>query len=872
MSTLEAQPLAAPFRGLAPFGETELDALLFFGRERETEVAVANLLAARLTILYGPSGVGKSSLLRAGVARRIRELSEHRAIGRGPDGAVVVFASWADDPVDALASAIADEVTSLVKRPVAPPSPGSTLADIVEHWSAVLDGGIYLVLDQFEEYFVYHEGGGPGSLESELPEVVQRPRLRAHVLLSLRDDALAQLDVFKTQLPNLFANSLRLDRLDHAAATAAILGPVERWNELVPQDERCRVEPELVEHVLVQAAVTGEPERVEPPYLQLVMERLWAEERSRGSRLLRASTLAELGGAGAIVREHLDRRCRRSARVRRTRRARCSSISSRRPAPRSPIARPTSRSSRRVTSRPSARCSRRCVASGSSGRSTRASAAACATRSFTTSSPTRSSGGVVAVRSRRARAAAREHQRRLVIVALGALVGLLVMAAITVYALSQRSTARAQSHSAEARALAASALTQLDRDPELSLLLSRQAASLSSSPLVEEILRRSILDSRVRRVVPAGGPVSAAVFQRGGRRAIGLTRAGRVVVADPVTGKVVRTFSVGSPRSELDPTGRYVLVFGQGRRPRVFDVASGRAVGLAARPVRVGVFSSRGDRLLTLSDRGVAQLWDAGAGRLLRTFETPPAASVAALSPDGRLAAIGGAPGDHKVRVFDAGTGRRLITLSESSVPTHIVFGPGSRLVAVAGADKLVELRNVETGALTATLGGQVGTITDVAFSPRGTLVATSSTDGTARIWQTSGSFVAPLIGHHLYVSSVAFSSDGQRVVTASTDGTARVWRALTGDLVAVLAGHREPVSSAVFNSDGREVVTGGADGTMRFWYAVAEPALAVRRQEAWPVQAARAAGGRIVVAPRGAPDISVSGVRAVSQQLSGRA
>ena len=82
MTATGASPLAAPFRGLAPFGETELDALLFFGRERETEIAVANLLASRLTILYGPSGVGKSSLLHAGVARRMHELG-----GRPPSGA-----------------------------------------------------------------------------------------------------------------------------------------------------------------------------------------------------------------------------------------------------------------------------------------------------------------------------------------------------------------------------------------------------------------------------------------------------------------------------------------------------------------------------------------------------------------------------------------------------------------------------------------------------------------------------------------------------------------------------------------------------------------------------------------------------------------
>ena len=139
------------------------------------------------------------------------------------------------------------------------------------------------------------------------PKWSQRTRLRANVLLSLRDDALAQLDVFKARLPSLFANNLRLDRLDRAAATAAIVGPVKRWNDLVPADRQVEIEPALVDAVLAQAAVAGEPDRIEPPYLQLVLERLWNEEGERGSRVLRASTLAELGGAGAIVREHLDR-------------------------------------------------------------------------------------------------------------------------------------------------------------------------------------------------------------------------------------------------------------------------------------------------------------------------------------------------------------------------------------------------------------------------------------------------------------------------------------------------------------------------------------------------------------------------------------
>ena len=61
----------SPYRGLRPY--TEAEAAFFFGREAEGEIVAANLLGARLTLLYGPSGVGKSSILLAGVVSRLRE-------------------------------------------------------------------------------------------------------------------------------------------------------------------------------------------------------------------------------------------------------------------------------------------------------------------------------------------------------------------------------------------------------------------------------------------------------------------------------------------------------------------------------------------------------------------------------------------------------------------------------------------------------------------------------------------------------------------------------------------------------------------------------------------------------------------------------
>src|SRR2546428_3675204 len=129
---------------------------------------------------------------------------------------------------------------------------------------------------------------------------------------------LAKLDAFKGRIPKLCANCVRLDQLDRRGARSAILGPVERYNELTGQS--VRVEPELVEAVLDQVAagrvdvgqagrggVETDEERVEAPYLQLVLERLWEAERERGSDVLGLETLRELGGAEAIVRAHLER-------------------------------------------------------------------------------------------------------------------------------------------------------------------------------------------------------------------------------------------------------------------------------------------------------------------------------------------------------------------------------------------------------------------------------------------------------------------------------------------------------------------------------------------------------------------------------------
>jgi hypothetical protein len=227
-----------PYKGLRPFEDAESDVPFFFGRDRDREVIVANLMASRLTVLYGETGVGKSSVLRAGVAHHLRGLDEPLA--------VVVFDAWKDDPAEALGAALGE---------AAGVEPMSSLVDTVERCAATLGGEVFVLLDGTEEFFLYHDGGnGSDGFVEELADAVRRPGLRASFLLALREDALAKLDRFKGPIPNVLGNYLRLDYLDREAGRRAILGPLERYNALVGPDERVEIEPALVERVLDDVA------------------------------------------------------------------------------------------------------------------------------------------------------------------------------------------------------------------------------------------------------------------------------------------------------------------------------------------------------------------------------------------------------------------------------------------------------------------------------------------------------------------------------------------------------------------------------------------------------------------------------------------
>jgi WD40 repeat protein len=301
-----------PYVGLQPF--TEEDRAYFFGREREIRLVGANLYAAKLTVLYGESGVGKSSLLMAGVVPELRNK---------PRTAVVIFREWQrPEAVSILKVAVARGADEAAGKPLGL-NVGAPLDELLAAAGKGVGGTTLVLLDQFEEYFLYNPPGGAGDeFDAELARAVNRRDVNAGFVLSIREDSLSKLDRFRARIPTVLANPLRIRHLRAPDARDAIRKPLDVYNRR-PETagNPVTIEPALVDALIEQtisgrvslaqtgAAVdsqTESGERVEAPYLQLVLTRLWEEEARVPSRVLRVDTLRTLGGASQIVQTHLD--------------------------------------------------------------------------------------------------------------------------------------------------------------------------------------------------------------------------------------------------------------------------------------------------------------------------------------------------------------------------------------------------------------------------------------------------------------------------------------------------------------------------------------------------------------------------------------
>jgi WD40 repeat protein/DNA-binding SARP family transcriptional activator/energy-coupling factor transporter ATP-binding protein EcfA2 len=424
------------------------------------------------------------------------------------------------------------------------------------------------------------------------------------------------------------------------------------------------------------------------------------------------------------------------------------------------------------------------------------------------------------------------------------LVGSIVVGFVAV---GQRDRAERRGRVATARELAAAATANLDVDPERSMLLALAAvdhtrpADGSVLPEAEEALHRAVTASRVELHVPGvGGRLD---WSPDGTTFVteGTEGSGTVDIRDARTGESVRSFR-GHDGDILDVAfnhdGTLLATTGADGTARIWNTATGDGVhALASQSDNdewlAGAwgpsFSLDGSLFAAAwPGEGVVRILDLSTGRVIREIRSVPAPWMTSFDPTSSRIAVASLRSGKAV-VVDVESGNEMFTLEgHRLVLMDVAWSPDGTSIAAAGADGRVRILDARTGSPRFAISGGRGLVRAIDWSPDSSRLIVGNSDGTANVWLVSEAEPLELVTLSAQdtrkgISGVAFSPDGTRVMTGDLGITATmVWDVgITGDAeVANLPTVAIAYGAAAFTADGRHLVATGAEGTITVWDA----------------------------------------------------
>ena len=895
-------PAENPYKGLRAFGES--DAEHFFGRDALVAQLVAAVAEHRLVAVVGPSGIGKSSVVKAGLVPALRK------------GALTGSERWLVADVFPGAYPFEDLAAALLRVAVDRPD------DLVEELARdelgirrvakrILPAGseLLLVVDQFEELF---------TLTSD--EELRRRFLDG--LTALAADPRAPVRVVVTLRADFLDHPLRYPKFGELLGAGLVTVPAPSEDELAEAIERpaatvgVRFEPGLVSQIV--ADVHEQPGAL--PLLQYALTELFA---ARTSDLLALEGYRATGGVvGALGRRaeelyaRLDAPARRACRqvfLRlvsvdpagqdtrrrvRTRELRALEVEAdaleaildrygehrllsfdREPLTRTPTVEVAHEAIldqwERLRTwiaerREDLLLHRRLVEAVAEwedsdrdpeylpreGRLAQFEAWAGATDLALTAAERE----FLAQARAEADAGARRRARRRRAILAGFALLAAAASLLAAFALVLRGHAREEARLQKARQLAASAEANLDRDPELSILLALESAETTRRHdgnvlrETEQALHDALGASRVLAAVPgvgrATGLAHIAEFAPDGARFVAADNNGHTAsIRDAGTGERLVTLTGHSGpvlTVAYSPKGDIVATGAADGTARLWSAKTGELLHMlrAHGTVLATKFDAAGSRLATLATDRAVRIWDVRSGRELRAFagvhqRTDPASAWSdgvAFVGDDRIAISPWAPGiplsPVVARIFDLSSGAQVVVVKRpggKAGTREIAVSPdGTLLAANHGGQNPTELDlyRLPGGKLLDSVEAHSGGVMDIEFSRDGSRLATAGVDGAARVWEVRNGKLRELLALRSKpnpVMSVSFSPDATRLVTVGQLFGARVWdvsAAGRGEVLTLPGPGSGPVPPAIaFTPDGRRLVaSSGPAGTVRVW------------------------------------------------------
>jgi WD40 repeat protein len=795
-----------PYRGIEPFRYADRD--LFFGREEFLEKLLADILAFRLVVLFGRTGIGKSSLINAGLIpalERERLAPERLRIGTDVDTPVVVERISMTDREDG-------PYLPSIFETGRPQRYQSSALDVLESRIRMRIASapkVVLLFDQFEEVFTRFESRRAAATQSCSVQdlllnwavrILNDESLRVKFVLVIREDYFGRLELLAKQYPSVLDHRLRLEGLEPGQARVAVLGPF--GDDDHPNSFSSRMNQTLGPEIVSDLAKSGQGDLINPTDLQIVCEQLWREYAPKKNEIDR-DDYNSLGRAAGILKGFLASQL---AGI---------SGSERKAAVKVLANLVTEEGTRDVVAEARLRrlpgvefslpdildqLSRRRLIFRTEERQT----AFWQVTSEYLIQPLQKEAQKLAL--------SEEKRKRRIAFLVGGVSALVALACLLLfmYALKQSAVARS-------RELAARAGERLAADPPQSLVLAVEAVRVERTLQARVALEQAILRCHLRGILRGHSrAVPGVAFSPDGQRLVTWSDDATARMWDAVTGRALyemKGHGDSVKQAIFSPDGR-VLATVAGGTVRLWDVETGKPmdIALVSRRWLLGAaFDPKGTRLLAYGAGGasIVDLRPRTGRQLLTSW-----VADASFDHKGKLAVSAGRDG--LVVVWDAATGERLKTLEAHEGGAHVArFSPDDRWVVSGGSDGTVRVwHELRESVL---LRAHASTVYSVAFNPDGSRFVTSGAN--VRIWDTvRKQLVHELRGQTAGAYMAEFSRDGRRVITAGVDGVARIWDAESGHAVAELSGHRAVVASAAVSPDGRRAATASDDSTVRLW------------------------------------------------------